>query len=59
MTPSYVPLKVIQLLSETIISKIKNKKVIWIGTFVQKLFEMGHPVHSPLTEYNDRNNCFY
>jgi len=32
MTPSYVPLETIQLLSETSFSKIKNKKVIWGGT---------------------------
>jgi len=32
MTPPYVPLETIQLLSETSFSKIKNKKVIWGGT---------------------------
>jgi len=32
MTPPYVPLKTIQLLSETSFSKIKNKNVIWGGT---------------------------
>ncbi|KYN11940.1 hypothetical protein ALC57_15904 [Trachymyrmex cornetzi] len=32
MTPSYVSLKAIQLLSETFFSKIKNKKVTWDGT---------------------------
>ncbi|KYN50583.1 hypothetical protein ALC57_09357, partial [Trachymyrmex cornetzi] len=32
MTLSYVPLKAIQLLSETFFSKMKNKKVIWSGT---------------------------
>jgi len=32
MTPPYVPLETIQLLSETSFSKIKNKKVIRGGT---------------------------
>jgi len=32
MTPPYVSLATIQLLSETSFSKIKNKKVIWGGT---------------------------
>jgi len=32
MTPPYVPLETIQLLSETSFSKIKHKKVIWGGT---------------------------
>jgi len=32
MTPPYVPLETIQLLSEISFSKIKNKKVIWGGT---------------------------
>jgi len=32
MTPPYVPLETIQLLSETSFFKIKNKKVIWGGT---------------------------
>jgi len=32
MTPPYVPLETIQLLSKTSFSKIKNKKVIWGGT---------------------------
>jgi len=32
MTPPYVPLETIQLLSETSFSKIKNKKIIWGGT---------------------------
>jgi len=32
MTPPYVPLETIQLLSETSFSKIKNKKVIWGDT---------------------------
>jgi len=31
MTPSYVPFKTIQFLSETFFSKIKNEKVIGVG----------------------------
>ncbi|KYQ49425.1 hypothetical protein ALC60_11531, partial [Trachymyrmex zeteki] len=38
MTPSYVPLKAIQLLSETFFSKIKNKN--YLGWDIK----MGHPV---------------
>jgi len=39
MTPSYVSLKAIQLLSETFFSKIKNK------SYLEWDIKMGHPVH--------------
>jgi len=42
MTPPYVPLETIQLLSETSFSKIKNKKVIWGGTLKWDTLYMGN-----------------
>jgi len=60
MTPSYVPLETIQLLSETSFSKIKNKKVIWGGTLKwDTLYNIWNIPFPPPPQTNNRlQTCF-